>query len=291
MKAATKGHDRTAKHFHRRRQLLEHAVTHHRDAVAERHRLFLIVRDVDHRGPEPRGAAAPSSARVSTRSSGSRFDNGSSSRNACGSRTIARPSATRCRCPPDNCAGLRSSSASIRVMAAAGVTRPFDLRGVDGADPQSEREILAHGLVRIQRVALEHHRQIAAPAATSPSRREPPMSIRPAVGDSSPAISLSTVLLPLPDGPTRTSSSPSAIAIEQIAHGHLTVGKRLAHLFQRDGRHVSPSPRRPSSRRRSGAGRRARGRHRQVATTAAARIWPHGTWYCPRNSVMATGTV
>src|SRR5262249_61403714 len=28
-----------------------------------------------------------------------------------------------------------------------------------------------------------------------------------------------------------------------------------------------------------------------VASTAPARTCPHGTWYCPRNSAMATGTV
>ena len=28
-----------------------------------------------------------------------------------------------------------------------------------------------------------------------------------------------------------------------------------------------------------------------VATIAAASTWPQGTWYCPRNSAIATGTV
>ena len=38
---------------------------------------------------------------------------GSSIRNARGSRTSARPSATRCISPPDICAGLRCSSFSM----------------------------------------------------------------------------------------------------------------------------------------------------------------------------------
>jgi hypothetical protein len=42
-----------------------------------------------------------------TRSLASRLLKGSSIRYACGSRTIARPIATRWRCPPDNAAGLR----------------------------------------------------------------------------------------------------------------------------------------------------------------------------------------
>ena len=41
-----------------------------------------------------------------TRSFASRFESGSSSRKACGSRTIARPIATRWRWPPESCARL-----------------------------------------------------------------------------------------------------------------------------------------------------------------------------------------
>jgi hypothetical protein len=48
-----------------------------------------------------------SEARIDTRSLASRLDSGSSIKNACGSRTMARPIATRCRCPPDSAAGLR----------------------------------------------------------------------------------------------------------------------------------------------------------------------------------------
>ncbi|SKV56772.1 Protein of uncharacterised function (DUF1602) [Mycobacteroides abscessus subsp. abscessus] len=48
------------------------------------------------------------SVRICTRSLASRLDRGSSIRKALGLRTIARPIATRCRCPPDRLAGLRS---------------------------------------------------------------------------------------------------------------------------------------------------------------------------------------
>jgi hypothetical protein len=37
----------------------------------------------------------------------SRFDSGSFINKACGSRTMARPIATRCRWPPDSAVGLR----------------------------------------------------------------------------------------------------------------------------------------------------------------------------------------
>ena len=47
------------------------------------------------------------SDRICTRSLASRFDSGSSIRNACGWRTMARPIATRWRWPPESAVGLR----------------------------------------------------------------------------------------------------------------------------------------------------------------------------------------
>ena len=80
----------------RRVDLEDVAVSHHGDPLAERHRLDLVVRDVDRRDAE-RWCSCASDARMPTRSFASRFDSGSSMRNACGSRTIARPIATRWR--------------------------------------------------------------------------------------------------------------------------------------------------------------------------------------------------
>ena len=54
-----------------------------------------------------RSCSWDSEARMDTRSLASRLDSGSSIRNACGSRTMARPIATRWRWPPDSAAGLR----------------------------------------------------------------------------------------------------------------------------------------------------------------------------------------
>ena len=101
----------------RRVDLLHPAVAHHGDALAERHRLDLVVRDVDGRRAEARVQAA-SSARMLTRSFASRLESGSSIRKASGSRTIARPIATRWRCPPESAAGRRSSSSSSRSIRA-----------------------------------------------------------------------------------------------------------------------------------------------------------------------------
>ncbi|CUJ41549.1 Protein of uncharacterised function (DUF1602) [Achromobacter sp. 2789STDY5608628] len=60
------------------------------------------------------------SRRIATRSLASRFDSGSSNRNTLGSRTMARPMATRWRWPPDKARGRRSSRwLSSRICAAA----------------------------------------------------------------------------------------------------------------------------------------------------------------------------
>ena len=71
------------------------------------------------------------SVRVCTRSLASRFDSGSSIRNAAGSRTIARPMATRCRCPPDRLAGLRSRNwLRSRILAASSTFSLMTFGGV-----------------------------------------------------------------------------------------------------------------------------------------------------------------
>ena len=63
------------------------------------------------------------SERIWTRSLASRFDSGSSMRNALGSRTMARPMATRCRCPPDRAFGFRDRNSWRPRIPAASRTR------------------------------------------------------------------------------------------------------------------------------------------------------------------------
>ena len=62
------------------------------------------------------------SVRICTRSLASRLESGSSIRNAAGSRTIARPMATRWRWPPESLAGLRSRCCSRSRIRAASFT-------------------------------------------------------------------------------------------------------------------------------------------------------------------------
>ena len=71
------------------------------------------------------------SVRVCTRSLASRLDSGSSIRNAAGSRTMARPMATRCRWPPDRLAGLRSRCwVRSRIRAASSTFSVITFCGV-----------------------------------------------------------------------------------------------------------------------------------------------------------------
>src|SRR5450830_1760377 len=63
------------------------------------------------------------SRRVWLRSLASRLDSGSSNRNTCGWRTMARPMATRWRWPPDSSRGLRCSRWPSSRMPAALSTR------------------------------------------------------------------------------------------------------------------------------------------------------------------------
>ena len=68
--------------------------------VPEGHGLDLVMGHIDGGHPEPVVQVGQLGPRVDTRSLASRLDRGSSIRNAWGSRTIARPMATRWRCPP-----------------------------------------------------------------------------------------------------------------------------------------------------------------------------------------------
>ena len=92
MKPPTKMLSGTVVELLGRRHLLQLAHVHDRDAIAHRHRLDLVVRDVDRRDADAALSSFEISARIWTRSFASRLDSGSSIRNAAGWRTIdARP--------------------------------------------------------------------------------------------------------------------------------------------------------------------------------------------------------
>ena len=178
------------------------------DLVGERHGLDLIVGDVNHRRAHRRWSAVISS-RICTRSSASRFDSGSSNRNTSGLRTIARPIATRCRWPPDNSLGLRLSKPS----SGGSTPLPRPCRATSAlahsVHAQAEANVLLDAHVRVKRIGLEHHRDPALRGIEigHVARRRSGFRRRYLLepGDHS-----SSVDFPHPDGPTKTTNSPSS---------------------------------------------------------------------------------
>ena len=101
------------------------------------------------------------SERICTRSFASRFDSGSSMRKTFGLRTIARPMATRWRWPPESTLGLRSSSSSRPITPAISLHALADLVLGQLLDLEPVGHVVVHAQVRVQRVVLEDHRDVA----------------------------------------------------------------------------------------------------------------------------------
>ena len=100
------------------------------------------------------------SNRISSRRLASRFDSGSSSSSTRGSITMARASATRCCCPPDNSAG-------VALGQAAEPHRRQHLRHPrlhrlppDAPQLQAKGDVFGNRHVRPDGVALEDHRHL-----------------------------------------------------------------------------------------------------------------------------------
>jgi hypothetical protein len=160
MKPATKQVDRVGVELARCRELLEDPALEHRDPVAERHRLGLVVGDVDRGDPEPPLQAGDLGAHLAAQL-GVEVGQRLVEQERLGVRTIARPIATRWRWPPERLPGLRSRcSSSSSVLEAS---RTFLSTSSFGAPAQPEREgdVLVDRQVRVERVVLEHHREVA----------------------------------------------------------------------------------------------------------------------------------
>ena len=101
------------------------------------------------------------STRIWMRSSASRLESGSSKRKMRGSRTMARPIATRWRWPPESWPGLRSRSSPIcRISAASRILRSISARA-HAHGLEAEGEVLPDAHVRVERVGLEDHGELA----------------------------------------------------------------------------------------------------------------------------------
>ena len=101
-----------------RADLLQHALVHDHDPVGQRHRLDLVMGDIDRGRALFSTCSRFSSARISSRSLASSAPIGSSISIALGRRTSARPMATRCMSPPDSAEGRRFSRCSICSTSA-----------------------------------------------------------------------------------------------------------------------------------------------------------------------------
>ena len=150
-----------------------------------------------------------SSARSSARSLASRFESGSSSRKATGSRMSARPMATRWRCPPESWAGLRPRSSVSSSISATSATLPCHVGPRHPAPLERERQVLADGHVRIEGVALEHHRDVASrrrqarDVATRRSRSRPRWGARARPPSEAPSTSRTRTGRPAPSARRR----------------------------------------------------------------------------------------
>ena len=85
----------------------------------------------------------------------SRFAVGSSARMSAGSVTIARATATRCCCPPDNSAGRRSSRPARPISANSFFTFSLRVRAGTPCSSKVNSRILQGGKDRQQVVGLE----------------------------------------------------------------------------------------------------------------------------------------
>src|SRR5438552_968384 len=148
-----------------------------------------------------------SSTRMRSCSSRSRSPSGSSRSSAFGFVTSTRASATRCCWPPESARGFRSasserptiSSASSACLRRSSFPTPCILR------PNSTfSSTLRWGKsAKCWKTVVVGRLCGASPTSDCPSR-----TMSPSVGNSCPPIIRSVVVLPHPDGPSRTTYSP-----------------------------------------------------------------------------------
>ncbi len=93
--------------LHRAADLLDPAAVEDDDAVGERHRLGLVVGDIDHRRSEARVQARDLQPHLHAQRRVEIGERLVQQEDAWGLRMIARPMATRWRWPPDSSRGVR----------------------------------------------------------------------------------------------------------------------------------------------------------------------------------------
>ena len=194
-----------------RRDLLQLALAHHGDAVAHGHRLDLVVGHVDRGHAELVLQAADLGAHLHAQLGVE-----------VGERLVHEE---RLRLAHDGAphgdalalaAGEGARLAIEEVLEAEHLRRVphalVDLVLGHLAQAQPEGDVVVDRQVRVERVVLEHHGDVAVARRHVVDDRVADAQTVPAVMVSSPASMRSAVVLPQPDGPTSTMNSPSAIA-------------------------------------------------------------------------------
>ena len=157
---------------------------------------------------------------------------GSSASSTGGSFASARAIATRCCCPPESAAGSLSACSAIadpgQQLAAPPGAAPAP--GRSAAEVHRQHHVLRHRQRRQELEELEHDADgAAAPAGQgvrSPCWRslagDHHLAARP--GTSIPASRLSSVDLPLPDGPTIATNSPAPMPQADVVESEAVAG-------------------------------------------------------------------
>src|SRR6185295_14108266 len=151
-----------------------------------------------------------SSSRISPRSLASSEESGSSIRYIAGERTRARPIATRCICPPDNCVALLSSLVSMwRRRATSRTLARISASGMRRIGARNAKAMFSNTLRCGYSEYCWNTKATSRSAGASPVTSCPSIRIEPRSGISSPAIRRNVVVLPAPVGPSRATNSPS----------------------------------------------------------------------------------
>ena len=220
-------------------ELLQHAVAHHRHAVAEGHRLDLVVRDVDRRHGEGAldardlGAHLDAELRVEVRE---RLVHEERLRLADDRPTHRDPLALA--------AGKRPRPLAEDLLEPQDTRRvanpPVDLLALELSQLQPEGHVLVRGHVRVERVVLEDHRDVAV------LRREVVHDLAADANDAvadrlEPGHHPERARLPAARGPDEDDELAVADLEVEVADRMRPVRIDLVQLFELDLGHRAPS--------------------------------------------------
>ena len=168
-----------------------------------------------------------SSARMWPRSLASRFDSGSSIRKTAGRRTMAR---ARPRAGAGHRRAVVDSGRaewSSWTCAATSRTRASISAFGSLADLQRIADVLGHRHVRIERVGLEHHGDVAVLGQRRRSRRGRRSRSARWSRSRGPRSCASAVVLPQPDSPSSTRNSPGSTVEARAPAARVSAPKDL----------------------------------------------------------------